>query len=308
LTPNVAVYSIKDLENLSGIKAHTLRIWEQRYNLIQPSRTKTNIRYYEDHQLRLILNIALLNRNGFKISKIASMSPDEIADKVTAIAEINFSHDTQVDALSLAMMDLDEMQFDKLLSTHTKQHGFEQTMLNLVFPFLDRLNLLWLTGSVNPVHEHFITNLIRQKIIAAIDSEPLVQGRDTRKFLLYLPEDEKQELILLFMHYLLKTKRHRVIYLGTNISLPDLNTACVACKPDYIFTIINEMLPKHSVKQYIEILKQNHLHTKILLTGYQVVAQDIQSCPQMQVLHSLPETIDYLQSLRSATHTLSTPQ
>ena len=135
-----------------------------------------------------------------------------------------------------------------------------------------------------------------------------MQGRDTRKFLLYLPENENQELILLFMHYLLKTKRHRVIYLGTNISLPDLNTACIACKPDYIFTIINEILPKHSIRQYIEILKQNHLNTKILLTGYQVVAHDIQSCPQIQVLHSLPETIEYLQSLRVATHLAATPQ
>lgn len=300
MTPNVAVYSIKDLENLSGIKAHTLRIWEQRYNLIQPSRTKTNIRYYEAHQLRLILNIALLNRNGFKISKIASMSPQEIADKVAAISEINFSHDTQVDALSLAMIDLDEMQFDKLLSTHTRQHGFEQTMLQLVFPFLDRLNLLWLTGSVNPIHEHFITNLIRQKIIAAIDNEPLIQVQNARKFLLYLPENENQELILLFMHYLLKAKRHRVIYLGNNISLADLSTACTACKPDYIFTILNETLQKNSVRQYVETLKQHHPDSKILLTGYQVVAHDIPSCPHVNILHSVHETLDYLYTLRPA--------
>ena len=290
----MAVYSIKDLQNLSGIKAHTLRVWEQRYKLIEPSRTKTNIRFYEDHQLKLILNIAILNRNGFKISKIASMEPHEIEHKVEAIADVNFSYDTQVDALSLAMMNLDEWQFDKILSTNIRENCFEQTMTELVFPFLDRLSLMWLAGSVTRIHEHFITNLFRQKLNAAIDATPIANHADCKKFLLYLPEDEPNELILLFMHYLLKIRKFRVIYLGVQISQADIMQAVAACQPDFVFSVINENMPRQSVRQYVESLCKQNPQTHFWLTGYQLFIHNIESNTQLSVIENLGEVVEKL--------------
>jgi DNA-binding transcriptional MerR regulator len=294
----VAVYSIRDLEKLSGIKAHTIRIWEQRYGIIEPQRTKTNIRYYEDDDLKFLLNIALLNKNGIKISKIAKMSKVEVAEKVAAISEINFEYGTQLDALTISMIEMDEFKFDRIVSTNIQQLGFERTMLEIIYPFLDKLSLLWLTGSINPVQENFMSYLIRQKIIVAIDQEPLPSSKPFNKFMIYLPEGERQELSLLFMHYLLKSRRNHVIYIGQEISLSDLQDAYKIHKPDYIFTMITETFGKESVQSYIDRMGEYFKDTELLLSGYQVVAQEIKLPSNGRILRSLDQTIDFLNNLK----------
>ncbi len=296
----MTVYSIKDLEKLSGIKAHTIRIWEQRYDIIQPGRTKTNIRYYTEQDLKLILNIALLNRNGIKISKIAKMEQEEILEKVAAISEINFENDVQLDALTLSMIEMDEYKFDRIISTNIQQLGFERTMLEVIYPFLDKLGLLWLTGSINPVQENFMSYLIRQKIVAAIDSLPVTTGHGIPKFLIYLPEGESQELSLLFMHYLLKSRRFRVIYIGKNINVSDIQDAFNIHKPDFVYTIISETFIKPPVKDYISTLTKNFPNTHFLLSGYQVLTQNIQNEQFVTVLKTLDNTIAYLNRVQSS--------
>lgn len=298
ITRVVAVYSIRDLEKLSGIKAHTLRIWEQRYGIIQPQRTNTNIRYYRDEDLKFILNIALLNRNGIKISKIAKMSNEEIAEKVANLSAINFEYGTQLDALTISMIEMDEYKFDRIVSTNIQQLGFERTMLEVVYPFLDKLSLLWLTGSINPVQENFMSYLIRQKIIAAIDKEPLTYDRNAKKFLIYLPEGEKQELSLLFMHYLLKSRKNQVVYIGQEISVRDLQDAYHIHKPDYIFTMITETFAKESVQVYINKLAVAFPDCHLLFSGYQVVAQDVMDMENVSILRSLDQTIDFLKEAK----------
>jgi MerR family transcriptional regulator, light-induced transcriptional regulator len=293
----VAVYSIKDLEKLTGIKAHTIRIWEQRYQLICPNRTKTNIRYYDDVALKLLLNIALLNKNGVKISKIATMTREEIAEKVSEISEVDFDYDTQLDALTIAILEMDEVKFDRILSTNIEQIGFERTMMQVIYPFLERLSLLWLTGSINPVQEHFMGYLLRQKVIVAIDREPFVIKRDAKKFIIYLPEGERQELSLLFMHYLLKVRQLQVVYLGQDITLEDLRDACQIHKPDYIFTMLNEPVLNLSVQQYVDKLANDFDNAKILLSGYQVVTKDIQLNDNVIVLPSLEDTIEFIENV-----------
>ncbi len=294
----MAVYSIKDLEKLSGIKAHTLRIWEQRYGIIEPSRTNSNIRYYRDEDLKFILNISLLNKNGIKISKIARMSKEEIAEKVAAISEINFEYGTQLDALTISMIEMDEYKFDRIVSTNIQQLGFERTMLEIIYPFLDKLSILWLTGSINPVQENFMSYLIRQKIIVAIDKEPLVSSNGAPKFLIYLPEGEKQELSMLFMHYLLKSRRNHVIYIGQDITLADLRDACNIHHPDYIFTMITETFAREPVQQYIDRLGSGFGDCQILLSGYQVVAQEVQLPGNISILRSLDQALAFLDGLR----------
>lgn len=298
----MAVYSIRDLEKLSGIKAHTLRVWEQRYGIIEPKRTKTNIRYYQDEDLKKLLNIALLNKNGIKISKIAKMSNQEIMQKVAAISEINFEFDTQLDALTISMIEMDEYKFDRIITMNLQKMGFERTMLEIILPFLDKLSLLWLTGSINPVQENFISYLIRQKVIAAIDNEPFALGEDVKKFMLYLPEGESQELSLLFLQYLLKSRRNQVLYLGKDISINDLRDAFLIHQPDYLYTIITETFMGDSVQKYVTELMNTFESCDILLSGYQVITNNIKSDKNVTVLKSLDQTIQYIDQIKQPTY------
>lgn len=289
----VAVYSIKDLEMLSGIKAHTIRIWEQRYDIIQPQRTPTNIRYYEDHDLRLLLNISILNKNGFKISRIASMDEQEIKAEVNKLSSGNFEDSIQVDAMTISMMELDEGKFETILSSNIRAIGFERTMLEVIYPFLDKLSLLWLTGSIHAVQESFISNLVRQKLIAALDEIPFAQNAK-RSFILYLPEGESQELSLLFLQYLIRNRGHRVLYLGQNTGLPNLAEACKIFQTDYILTIISEAFTRQSVHQYLTDLKQVCQEKTVLITGYQVLVQGITTGSGVRVMKNLEEILSVL--------------
>lgn len=293
----MAVYSIKDLEKLSGIKAHTIRAWEQRYGILSPKRTKTNIRYYQDEDLKLLLNIALLNKNGIRISKIAQMSEEEIAEHVAEYSEFNGTDSAQLDALTLSMMELDESKFDRIISTNIQQIGFERTMLEVVFPFLDKLSLLWLTGSINPVQENFISYLIRQKIIVAIDQLPIAPKEKGKRFMIYLPEGERQELSLLFMLYLLKARNLPTIYLGQQVSVEDLEDACRIHQPDYVFTLITETFAKESVQQYLNRLHHSLPDVRILVSGYQVMAQGIESQGNIEALESLDQVLHFIDHL-----------
>lgn len=295
----MAIYSISDLEKLSGIKAHTLRIWEQRYGIIEPKRTPSNIRYYQDEDLKRILNVALLNKNGIKISKIAKMSDYEIVEKVSALSEINFESDTQLDALTLSMMEMDEGKFDRIISTNIRQIGFERTMLEVILPFLDKLGILWLTGSINPVQENFISLLIRQKLIVAIDQLPIPVSKNAPQFLIYLPEGERQELSLLFMHYLLKSRGNNVAYIGQDISLSDLKDAFHIRRPEYIFTMISESFAKEPVQHYVDALSASFPGCRILLSGYQVVVQNVPSTGNVSVLKSLDQALQYIDNLQA---------
>jgi DNA-binding transcriptional MerR regulator len=296
----MAIYSIKDLEKLSGIKAHTLRIWEQRYGIIVPERTPTNIRYYTDADLKAILNVALLNKNGIKISKIALMTREQMMEQVSSVSEVNFEHSTQLDALTISMIEMDEYKFDKIISTNIQQIGFERTMMDVIHPFLDRLGVLWITGSINPVQENFMSYLIRQKIIVAIDSIPLMKVRSTKKFLLYLPEGESQELSLLFMYYLLKSRKYQVVYVGQNISIDDLKDVYQIHKPDFLFTMITETFSRQPVQQYVDMVTKALPASKILLSGYQVVAQKVVVPENALILKSLDQTVAFLDEIASA--------
>ncbi len=270
----MSTYSIKDLEQLSGIKAHTLRIWEQRYDLLSPKRTETNIRYYDDADLKLILNVALLNDNGFKISKIASMKPGEIQEEVMKLTERSLVHDDQIHALTICMIEMDEERFEKVLSSNILKLGFEQTMLNVIYPFMSKIGILWQTGAINPAQEHFISNLVRQKLIVAIDGQ--VTHSNGKKFLLFLPEGELHEISLLFAAYLIKNKGHKVIYLGQSTPNEDLLAVYKLHQPEFLLTVITSSPNIDSVQSYIDDLAGQFENSRILITGYQVIGQDLE--------------------------------
>ncbi len=288
-------YSIKDLEHLSGIKAHTIRIWEQRYNFIKPSRTDTNIRYYDDKDLRLVLNISLLKDNGYKISKIAKMTDQQMSEAVLQITEKHLRHDDQIHALTLSMVDLDEDRFEKIMSTNILKIGFEKTMINIIYPFLSKIGVLWQTGGINPAQEHFISNLIRQKLIVAIDSQFVSIHDKAKKFLLYLPEGELHEVSLLFSNYIIRSRKNRTIYLGQSLPFHDLHAVYDLHKPEYVMTIITSSPGPGEVQDYVNKLCSDFPESTVLLTGFQVVGQDIETPENCIILNRLDELIDFVE-------------
>jgi DNA-binding transcriptional MerR regulator len=284
-------YSIKDLEQLSGIKAHTLRIWEQRYNIIAPKRTDTNIRTYDDRDLKLVLNIALLKDHGYKISEISKLSLEEMNKEVIKISDRQLNYPDQIHALTISMIDLDEDRFEKIISTNILQFGFENTIINIVYPFLSRLGTLWVTGSVGPAQEHFISNLIRQKIIVAIDGQVSKQRPNGKTYMLFLPEGELHEISLLFASYIIRARYNRVIYLGQSLPFSELEFAYNVHRPDYIFSAFTSVPSNHEVQPYVDRMVKAFPNAHLLLTGYQVVGQDIDVPENATVINQIQDLI-----------------
>lgn len=270
-------YVIKDFEALSGIKAHTIRIWEQRYGILKPSRSETNIRQYNDDELRHLLNISLLNRNGFKISRMAKMGRAEIENEVRSITATNFEYSNQIDALTMAMIELREDEFERIISMNIARLGFEDAMEQIVFFFMRKIGIMWQTGSIHPAHEHFISNLIRRKLIVAIDRTESVKANDKNRSLLFLPEGELHELALLYLYYLLRKNHHRVLFLGQNVPFRDVEAVSAQFKPDYVFSIFTSYPSIASVGNYIIKLSKALRNSKIYLSGYLICQNKIKA-------------------------------
>ena len=289
----MAIYSIKDLENLSGIKAHTLRIWEQRYRIFTPSRTETNIRSYTDEELKRVLNIALLqDKGGFKISAIANMSEAEMASHILHLSESQFDFPDQIQALTLAMLDLDEAKFQLLTKNMIQVHGFESYMLHVIYPFMRRLGTLWLSGSVGPAQEDFISHLIRQKLISNIDSQDLSLKPEAKKFLLYLPEGELHEIGLLFANYVFRARKHSVVYLGQSLPYEELILAYEIHQPDYIFSVFTSEPNVELIDAYVAQMAKDLPNSQVLLTGYQILQPERQIPSNIQVIPDFQGLID----------------
>lgn len=263
----VNYFSIKEIEALTGVKAHTLRIWEQRYNMVEPKRTETNIRYYDEADLRKLLNVSALNRNGVKISEIASLSEQELKSRVVQISAERNDYESQIQALTVAMLELDELAFEKLLTTSFLQIGIERSMIHVIFPFFRSIGLMWQTGSINPAHEHFITNIIRQKLIVAIDGQNVRLDGWEKKYMLFLPEGEFHEIGLLFANYVIRARGHQVVYIGANVPYRDLKGVFNVYKPDCLLTILTSPLLHASGQQYIDDLSNDFPTATIFTSG-----------------------------------------
>ncbi len=297
--PPMSTFSIRDLEHLSGIKAHTIRIWEQRYELIKPKRTTTNIRYYDETDLKHILNVALLKEHGFKISRISKMTDQEMQREVMHLTERDLKYPEQIHALTIAMVDMDEKRFEKIISTCILKLGFESCMLNVIYPFLTKIGVLWQTGAINPAQEHFISNLVRQKLIVAIDGQYHKQDADSKKFVLFLPDGEMHEIGLLFADYIIKSRKGMTFYLGQSLPLKDLRRIVNIQKPDYLFTIITTTPGPANIQDYVDELASEFSDIELLLTGYQVVGQDIQAPENVTILAKIDDLIQLMDELNS---------
>lgn len=220
--PYLNRFSIRDLENFSGVKAHTIRIWERRYGLLDPDRTDTNIRTYSTDELKTILNVAFLNRHGVKISKIAALTKTERDQRVKQVSEDASDPSGSLNNLKLAMVSYDTRLFERTSDTYREQEGFRALVERLYVPLLEQVGVLWQSNSICPAQEHFASNLVRQKLVSAIDSARPLERAEGRLYVLYLPENEIHELGLLYLHYRLRIAGERVIYLGQSVPMGDL--------------------------------------------------------------------------------------
>jgi MerR family transcriptional regulator, light-induced transcriptional regulator len=263
---NPVHYSIKDLEKLSGIKAHTLRIWEKRYGIINPTRTDTNIRFYTNDDLKRILNISFLNHNGIKISRIAGMTDGEIELKVAEISLVSTDTDHNIENLIISMIDLDEARFNKIFTDSILRIGFENALQDVIFPFIKRTGVMWLSGTINPAQEHFISNIIRQKLIVAIDGARIPENPE-KTALLFLPQDELHEISLLFYNFSLRSRGIKTIYLGQSVPLQDLLRIIEITNPDFIVTIVTHEIAFPDFAALVKELSTFVSNKKVLISG-----------------------------------------
>ena len=288
-------FNIKNLENLSGIKAHTLRIWEKRYNLLEPERTDTNIRRYSLDSLRKLLNITLLYNHGFKISKIASLNADEISKLVRSIALKSNSEQISINAFKLAMINFDYELFDSNYEEIQQHHDFEYIFMQIFMPLMKELGILWQTGAISPTHEHFITNLVKQKI--HLQTERLqrdkVKNEDQPIFVLFLPENEIHELGILYLNFLILSKGCRTIFLGQSLQSSSLQTLY---SYNTTFNFVSYLTVEPNKEEIMPFLKDFHKQllenqkSKLILFGPQ----------QAEIVkEELPEQIEMYRSVES---------
>ncbi|KXX70146.1 MerR family transcriptional regulator [Flammeovirga sp. SJP92] len=293
----MSTYTIKDLEHLTGIKAHTLRIWEQRYKIIIPKRSDTNIRYYNDDDLKLMLNVSLLNSHGIKISKIAKLTQEQIREEVFNVLNTSDNYSDQITQLTTSMLNFDEFQFEKIISSSILKYSFEESMINIILPFLTRIGFLWQIGAISPAQEHFISHLVRQKIIVALDAIVLRDDKDKPRFTLFLPEGELHEITLLFASYIIKSRGFKVTYLGQSLPMQELKEVYKTTPSEYMLTVSTSLLKIGNLQDYILQLGKEFPDTKILLTGRQVIGMDYELTENAELLPSLPGFIQMIEGL-----------
>ena len=283
-------FSISQLSQFSGVKAHTIRIWEQRYNALKPNRTEGNTRYYDNDQLRRLLNIVALADLSYKVSELCKM-PDKQLFKLREEfnrGNVHKSYDYFISNLISAGICYDEPAFEKTFSHCILQYGVKETYLKIIYPMLVRIGIMWSSDTIPPAHEHFISNLLRQKFLTAIDSLPLAKaGSDS--WLLFLPEDEFHEMGLLFANYLLRQSGKKVIYLGSNLPLQSLKTVVRAVAPkNLLLFVVHQNLPD-DIQEYLYKLSNEFKGKNIFVAAGEKVATGVKKRNNIFFLNSVED-------------------
>lgn len=302
-----STFSIKNLETFSGIKAHTIRIWEKRYNLLEPERTETNIRRYSLDNLRKLLNITLLYNHGFKISKISSLSIEEISGSVSNIALKENSEQIAINALKLAMINFDCELFNKTYDEFLSHSKFEFIFMDVFMPLMKELGILWQTAAISSTHEHFITNLIKQKIHIQTEIVQLNIKKNTNYpiFVLFLPENEIHELGILYLNYLTLSKGLRTILLGQSIQISSLENL-YTYKDSFNFVTYLTVEPNEKeIMPYLKLFNEKLLlntNSKLIVFGPQQSKIDLNNLPNKIELYRSVESFinNYLEEKISA--------
>lgn len=289
-------YQIADLERLTGIKAHTIRIWEKRYNLIEPHRTSTNIRYYDDDQARKLLKVSTLLAQGIKISKISELSEKEINSRIQELQHV-VSEDAVctgfINELTASMLAFDESGFEKTFSSAVIRFGMYQAMLKVFYPFLHKTGLMWSMEEAMPVQEHFATAIIRRKLITAIDGLPAPSKR-SKSFVLFLPNEEWHETGLLFSDYIIRSHGYKTIYLGQNVPANNLLDVIKNVKPTHLLTLYIALHKPEQIASDLLFISKKHPSVKLLVAGSYPLDQLVKKIKSITLLGSPSELVKNL--------------
>jgi DNA-binding transcriptional MerR regulator len=290
------LYQITELEQLTGIKAHTIRIWEKRYNLIEPDRTSTNYRRYNDDQVKKLLNVSTLLSNGYKISKIASLSEKDLHNII--IESQNANQDdvicaTFVNDLVASMIDFDEQAFEKTYSAVINRFGLFEAMLNVFYPLLSKIGILWSVNDLSPAQEHFASCLIKRKIMSATDGLPFAKGK-RKKFLLLLVPGEQHDISLLYANYIIRSKGHDTIYLGQDVPYENISMVLKQTKPGFVLTFFT--IPQDPKDVYTELKKNMQMgeNTKLLISGQSGITEHLKNKLSAEVIYKPHDLLAYL--------------
>lgn len=264
----MSLYSIKDLEHLSGIKAHTIRIWEKRYGLLDPNRSDTNIRSYSDNDVRRILNVAMLVKNGYKISSVSSFDEAKLQTEVIRINRNANEPDKDIDQLLFHTVNLDTFGFEAMVDKIIDEFGFSKTIQQVIFPFFERIGILWQAGSIFTAHEHFVSNLIRNRLIC--EAAKFESSQESKSALFFLRENEWHELGLLYFNFLAAQAGFRCVYLGQSLPFEDLSNLLTANKYDFVCTSFVQAIEKPELELYLANLSLVFNQDKILISGRQI--------------------------------------
>ncbi|MGN6569674.1 MAG: MerR family transcriptional regulator [Flavipsychrobacter sp.] len=290
-------FSIKDIENLTGVKAHTIRIWEQRYGILQPKRTPTNIRYYDALDLKLALRIALLNKFGYKISSIHKMDEHSMNQLIDKISDEDFKLHLLVNELLECTLSMDMDHFEELMSMYLKKNGLELTVESLIFEFLEKIGLMWLTDRIFPAQEHLISNVIYRKLALAIENlPPKPQGQKT-SVLLFLPEGEIHDISLLYAYYILLKYGKDPIYLGPNSPIKEVEFVYQAKKPDYLYTHLTSVAEDFDGKKYLQKLCITFPDAQIITSGNMIKSLKTNQFPNVKFLYNLAEAKELFKTI-----------
>lgn len=288
-------YSIADIERLSGIKAHTVRMWEKRYNIVCPHRSEGNTRYYSEEDLKKMLNVAILNKKGIKISVIAKMCARQIETEAAKYIGSTDSSENRQDILIKAVVELDEYKINAIIDHCVQENGFSHTMEQVLYPLLESLSMMIITGGITAVQERFLVALIRRKLICAIDEEYRFIPEDAVRFLLYLPEGESHELSMLYVHLLLLEKGVLVLNLGLNMSVEEVAEANTIFNPTYVFTMLNESYMQTLIEPYVKAVAEHVGEATFLISGYAALTQHFDLPKNVEKIADIMDIHSYVQ-------------
>ena len=291
-------FSIKNLEHLSGIKAHTIRIWEKRYNLFEPERTDTNIRLYNLENLQKLLNVTLLNNNGYKISKIASLSQQEINENVHKLTINKNADDWSLGLFKLAMINFDQRLFTKTFNDLLEQFSFSEIFKNVFVPLMNELGVLWQTNSISPSHEHFITSLVKQKIHAMCeDLQQKYTRRTDRRFVLFLPDNEIHELGLLYLQYEVLNNGFQCVFLGQSVPIESLSNLIDIGEPITFISYFTIEPAQDKIESYLNTFNSEiieNIDSELWILGYQVQFISDEIPDKMRIFSSIGDVVHAL--------------
>jgi len=288
-------YSITDLENITGIKAHTIRIWEKRYTIIKPFRTTTNIRYYDNDQMLKLVNVAALIRSGMKISKIDKLTAGEIADEINK--RLSSSSKTEGDHYEVYTaqlisygLEFNENGFNTIFSNALLRYGMQECYIKILLPLMNRVGLYWSTNQLNPAQEHFVSNLVKQKLSAAIDSLPPTTSMQ-HPSLLFLPQNENHEIGLLMAKYFLRNAGKQVVYLGPQVPFDNLKITVEQTRPSQLLFFLVQLHPFEELQKYIDRISAEFQNMKIFVAGLPYIFSNL-NIPGNIILISTPVEFD----------------